>query len=467
MPPAPRRPRSSPSSRPDGRGRDDAAGRGRRTARRLDRRASPPRSPRRATRRPRSPTSSRHARVSKRTFYEHFADKEACFLALYSETSDELLELIAEAAAGAGGPGRSGSAPPRARTSSALAAEPELIRAALLEIQAAGPRARELRREVQRRYAEQLRALSVAAAAEEPGIRALTPALATAVVGGLNELMLEAVEDGREAERMGELAGAGHRADPRRAARAARPHGVRGCGHHRERSPRRRRRSGAPHCARGDRAAAPFGEQRARLTAWRAASDASSGWTTAGDDDRRGARSRPAATRRRATTGGRASASARDGLRAGSADARHAASDDEPFDGRCTEGGPDLLDPRRGARDARRCLNVVLVRSTDRTAMRLGTASGPLDARAGMFATPSGHGAARSTTPASRRAPSRAERSARRRRRLLGADEDAPCRRAGCTRRSTAIRAARRARPRAGPAAERRRLPRGWKRGSY
>ena len=32
------------------------------------------------------------ARVSKRTFYEHFADKEACFLALYSETSDELLK---------------------------------------------------------------------------------------------------------------------------------------------------------------------------------------------------------------------------------------------------------------------------------------------------------------------------------------------------------------------------------------
>ena len=37
----------------------------------------------------------RVARVSKRTFYEHFPDKEACFLALYAETSDELLELIA------------------------------------------------------------------------------------------------------------------------------------------------------------------------------------------------------------------------------------------------------------------------------------------------------------------------------------------------------------------------------------
>jgi AcrR family transcriptional regulator len=42
----------------------------------------------------------RHARVSKRTFYEQFADKEACFLDLYSQTSDELVALIAAAASG-------------------------------------------------------------------------------------------------------------------------------------------------------------------------------------------------------------------------------------------------------------------------------------------------------------------------------------------------------------------------------
>jgi AcrR family transcriptional regulator len=148
----------------------------------------------------------RHARVSKRTFYEHFADKEECFLALYAETNADLLALIATAA-GADRPweARLGAA---ARVYfERLAAEPELIRAALLEIQAAGPRARELRREVQRRYADQLRTLSIAAAAEEDGLRALSPELATAVVGGLNELMLEAVEAGHEA-RMGELAAA-------------------------------------------------------------------------------------------------------------------------------------------------------------------------------------------------------------------------------------------------------------------
>jgi AcrR family transcriptional regulator len=149
----------------------------------------------------------RHARVSKRTFYEHFADKEACFLALYSETTDELLELIAEAAVSAEGPWDERLGAAARAYFERVAGEPELIRAALLEIQAAGPRGRELRREVQRRYAEQLRSLSTAAAAEEPGISALTPALATAVVGGLNELMLEAAEAG-QAARMGELAAA-------------------------------------------------------------------------------------------------------------------------------------------------------------------------------------------------------------------------------------------------------------------
>ena len=150
---------------------------------------------------------ARFARVSKRTFYEHFADKESCFLALYAETSDELLALIGSAADGAGGPWDARLAATTRAYFERVAEEPELIRAALLETQAAGPRARQLRREVQRRYVEQLRALSVAAAAEEPGISALSPALAAAVVGGLNELMLEAVEAGRAA-RMGELAAA-------------------------------------------------------------------------------------------------------------------------------------------------------------------------------------------------------------------------------------------------------------------
>jgi len=138
----------------------------------------------------------RHARVSKRTFYEHFADKEACFLALYSETTDRLLELIAAAAAG-GGPWEQRLDAAARAFFSALAAEPELIRAAMTEIQAVGPRGRALQRDVRRRYAEMLMRLA-------DGPAPLTPELATAVVGGLDALLLEAAEDGR----VGELADA-------------------------------------------------------------------------------------------------------------------------------------------------------------------------------------------------------------------------------------------------------------------
>jgi hypothetical protein len=52
-----------------------------------------------------------------------------------------------------------------------------------------------------------LQVLSTAAAGEDPRVTPLTPSLATAVVGGLDELLTEAVEDGRE-ERIGELAAA-------------------------------------------------------------------------------------------------------------------------------------------------------------------------------------------------------------------------------------------------------------------
>jgi AcrR family transcriptional regulator len=154
----------------------------------------------------------RHARVSKRTFYEHFADKEACFLALYSDSSDEMVALIAEAAWGDGAAGTGAAWEARAEAAartyfSRLAAEPALTRAALLEVQAAGPRALKLRREVQGRYARLLIELSARAAAEEDGLRPLSPTMATAVVGALNELMLEAVEADRTAA-LPELAGA-------------------------------------------------------------------------------------------------------------------------------------------------------------------------------------------------------------------------------------------------------------------
>src|SRR2546429_2818985 len=49
---------------------------------------------------------SREAGMSKATFYEHFANKEECVLALFDEAATEVLRAMAEAAADVGSDSR-------------------------------------------------------------------------------------------------------------------------------------------------------------------------------------------------------------------------------------------------------------------------------------------------------------------------------------------------------------------------
>lgn len=146
----------------------------------------------------------RRARVSKRTFYEHFADKEEAFLALYSALSDQTLAAIAEAAAGDAPWGERVDASVRAYLE-LLAEQPVLTRTFLAEIQAAGPRAVAARRDVMRRFAAGLQLIVTEVREDDPTAPELPDAMATAIVGGINELILDAVEAGRT-ERLTELA---------------------------------------------------------------------------------------------------------------------------------------------------------------------------------------------------------------------------------------------------------------------
>jgi AcrR family transcriptional regulator len=134
-----------------------------------------------------------HARVSKRTFYEHFADKEECLMALYADACDGLMAVLRSA----GSPDQ----PWRERVQVAVAAYlstleslPAVTRALLVETQAAGPRAYRLRQEKLRQFAETLVAIVEEGRPANPEIRALSPAMAIALVGGLNELLLQAVD---------------------------------------------------------------------------------------------------------------------------------------------------------------------------------------------------------------------------------------------------------------------------------
>jgi AcrR family transcriptional regulator len=137
---------------------------------------------------------ARLARISKRTFYDHFADKEACYLAAYEAAAERLLGVVAAAARSRGPASERVEGVARAYLT-ALAADPATTRTFLVEILGAGPRAVQLRQAVHRRFAELLRRL-VEDDPDARGVVALSGPMATAVVGGINELVITAVADG-------------------------------------------------------------------------------------------------------------------------------------------------------------------------------------------------------------------------------------------------------------------------------
>jgi AcrR family transcriptional regulator len=96
------------------------------------------------------------AGVSRRSFYEHFANKEECFLAAYDAGVAGLLEEIAQAESQAG-PGLLAGA--RAGTEAylqILADNPAFARTFLIEVLGAGPAALERRAAVHERFAQRL-----------------------------------------------------------------------------------------------------------------------------------------------------------------------------------------------------------------------------------------------------------------------------------------------------------------------
>jgi AcrR family transcriptional regulator len=107
------------------------------------------------------------ARVSRRTFYEHFRDKEDCFMAAIDDGTQEVLGEMAAAAASADG----WLGAVRASVAAYMRAfveRPDFARAFNIEILAAGPRALEFRAEVHRRFAEMYRDLYADARTQEP-----------------------------------------------------------------------------------------------------------------------------------------------------------------------------------------------------------------------------------------------------------------------------------------------------------
>jgi AcrR family transcriptional regulator len=99
----------------------------------------------------------RRAGVSKATFYEHFSDKQECFLAAYEAASEELLARVREAHAAASDDWLERSRAGIYAYLRWLAADPALARVYLVEVAAAGPVALERREALRDRYAELVR----------------------------------------------------------------------------------------------------------------------------------------------------------------------------------------------------------------------------------------------------------------------------------------------------------------------
>lgn len=125
------------------------------------------------------------AGVSRKAFYEHFSDKDDCFLAAYEELSARLVRTLIE----------EGTVETKEKRTRAqlqryleiLASDVPLARAFVVEVFAAGPRALALREEVNRRFSE----LVFGHTARDPIVR-------KAIIGGVNDVVAGALMSGRK-----------------------------------------------------------------------------------------------------------------------------------------------------------------------------------------------------------------------------------------------------------------------------
>lgn len=132
------------------------------------------------------------AAVSRRTFYEHFADKEACFLAAYEMVADHIRDSMQVAAAAFE------EWPQKVRAALGtmlhfLAGEPDLARVCMIEPIAAGGEIAAKHRASMQGFVEILKA----GRPEHSGERPLPEATEATLVGGIVSLIVREINSGR------------------------------------------------------------------------------------------------------------------------------------------------------------------------------------------------------------------------------------------------------------------------------
>jgi AcrR family transcriptional regulator len=140
-----------------------------------------------------------HAGVSRKTFYEHFRDKEHCFLAMYDTGIAFVLGRLTEALEAAEDPRERLVAGLR-EFLTVLADEPAFCRSIVLEVWAAGPVGLARRRAVLQVFAGRYLEVNRQAREEDPSVEPLSGDVALGLVGAILECVSTRVEEGRTTE---------------------------------------------------------------------------------------------------------------------------------------------------------------------------------------------------------------------------------------------------------------------------
>lgn len=137
----------------------------------------------------------RRARTSRRTFYEHFASKEECFMALLAEANADQVRQIAAAV--------DPEAPWRLQARQAIEAwiasgesRPDLTLSWIRDGPSLGAAGRALTRDFMEQFIEMVNALVDSPRFREAGIGAVSRQRVIMLLGGLRELTAVTVENG-------------------------------------------------------------------------------------------------------------------------------------------------------------------------------------------------------------------------------------------------------------------------------
>lgn len=140
---------------------------------------------------------SRQAGMSKATFYEHFANKEECLVALFEYASEVVLGVLVESARSAGGDFRDRHRAGLRAILEIVDANPSMAQAILVETVGAGPRVVELRDRALNTVANVMYEETVRGAERGGGPPFASPDEAFAIVGATFELVSRQLRTGQ------------------------------------------------------------------------------------------------------------------------------------------------------------------------------------------------------------------------------------------------------------------------------